>query len=89
MSGVTSQNPQYGVLAKENMMNNLNPPGTMLSIGGIFQLLSSLSPLLLSVFFIISSLSNGDLKWVMYLAGFIILLFVFSIIAFTTNSEAK
>ena len=81
------QNPQYGELAKENMMNKLNSPGTMLSIGGIFQLLSSLSPLLLSVFFVISSLSNGDLKWVMYLAGFIILLFVFSIIAFTTNSK--
>ena len=74
-------------LVKEVLLSKLDPPGTMLSIGGIFQILSSLSPLLLSVFFIISSLSNGDLKWVMFLAGFIVLLFVFSIIAFTTNSK--
>jgi hypothetical protein len=62
-------------------------PGVSLSIGGILQILSSLSPLLLSMFFIISSLSNGNLKWVMYLAGFIVLLFVFSIAAFTTNKK--
>jgi len=62
-------------------------PGVSLSIGSILQILSSLSPLLLSMFFIISSLSNGNLKWVMYLAGFIVLLFVFSVAAFTTNKK--
>ena len=87
------QQPQKQVqgLAYTNFIKTLRlsnlEPGVSMSIGGILQLLSSLSPVLLSGFFIISSLSNGNLKWVMYLAGFIILLFIFSITAFTTNSK--
>lgn len=93
-----SQNPQqqnvsqqqkeyvFSKFLKEARLADLSP-GISLSIGGILQILSSLSPLLLSMFFIISSLSNGNLKWVMYLAGFIVLLFVFSIAAFTTNKK--
>ena len=73
---------------KAAMLSNLEP-GVSLSIGGILQVLSSLSPVLLSGFFIISSLSNGNLKWVMYLAGFVVLLFIFSVAAFTTNAKAK
>lgn len=61
-------------------------PGIEMTFGNIFQLISSLSPLLLSAFLIISSISNGDLKWLMYLAGFVLLLFLFSIAAFTTNA---
>ena len=76
----------YSNFVKSAMLSNLSP-GISLSVGGILQLLSSLSPLLLSCFFIISSLSNGNLKWVMYLAGFIILLFIFSVAAFTTNAK--
>lgn len=62
-------------------------PGVEMTFGNIFQLISSLSPLILSAFFIISSISNGDLKWLMYLAGFVLLLFLFSIAAFTTNAQ--
>jgi hypothetical protein len=80
------QNSASDNFIKAAMLSNLEP-GVSLSIGGILQLLSSLSPVLLSGFFIISSLSNGNLKWVMYLAGFIVLLFVFSIAAFTTNAK--
>ena len=80
------QESAHAKFVKASMLSNLEP-GVSLSIGGILQLLSSLSPVLLSGFFIISSLSNGNLKWVMYLAGFIILLFVFSIAAFTTNAK--
>jgi hypothetical protein len=80
------QEMAYTNFIKTLRLSNLEP-GVSMSIGGILQLLSSLSPVLLSGFFIISSLSNGNLKWVMYLAGFIILLFVFSITAFTTNSK--
>ena len=80
------QNSANTNFIKTAMLSNLEP-GVSMSIGGILQLLSSLSPVLLSGFFIISSLSNGNLKWVMYLAGFIILLFVFSITAFTTNAK--
>ena len=72
---------------KAAFLSQLDPPGISLSIGGILQILSSLSPVLLSWFFIISSLSNGNLKWVMYLAGFVVLLFIFSVAAFTTNAK--
>ena len=72
--------------AQAGLISKLDPAGIKMSFGGILQILSSLSPVLLSGFFIISSLSNGNLKWVMYLAGFIILLFVFSITAFTIDS---
>jgi hypothetical protein len=85
----TQNQPQesaYTKFVKAAMLADITP-GVSMSIGGILQLLSSLSPLLLSGFFIISSLSNGNLKWVMYLAGFIILLFIFSIAAFTTNAK--
>jgi hypothetical protein len=73
-------------LTQTAIISKLDPAGIKMSFGGIMQILSSLSPVLLSGFFIISSLSNGNLKWVMYLAGFIILLFVFSITAFTIDS---
>lgn len=89
-SGSPSQQSQksssYSKIVSSYMLSNITP-GVSLSIGGILQLLSCLSPLFLSVFFIISSLSNGNLKWVMYLAGFVVLLFLFSIAAFTTNSK--
>ena len=56
-----TQDSAYTKFVKTAMLSNLEP-GVSMSIGGILQLLSSLSPLLLSGFFIISSLSNGNLK---------------------------
>jgi hypothetical protein len=81
------QDSTHTNFVKAALLSQLDPPGISLSIGGILQILSSLSPVLLSGFFIISSLSNGNLKWVMYLAGFVVLLFIFSVAAFTTNAK--
>ena len=68
-----------------NVLQNL-VPAINLSGSNIFQLLSSLSPLYLSVFFVLSSISNGDLKWTMYLAGLIFMVSIFALAAYTTNS---
>jgi hypothetical protein len=68
-----------------NVLQNL-VPAINLTGGNIFQLLSSLSPLYLSVFFVLSSISNGDLKWTMYLAGLIFMVFIFALAAYTTNA---
>jgi hypothetical protein len=70
----------------QNVIKNLNP-AIPLSGGNILQLISSLSPLYLSVFFILSSISNGDLKWTMFLAGLIFLVFIFSLAAMTTDAK--
>jgi hypothetical protein len=70
----------------QNVIKNLNP-AIPLSGGSILQLISSLSPLYLSVFFILSSISNGDLKWTMFLAGLIFLVFIFSLAAMTTDAK--
>jgi hypothetical protein len=70
----------------KNIVDNLNP-AIQLSGGSILQLISSLSPLYLSVFFILSSISNGDLKWTMFLAGLIFLVFIFSLAAMTTDAK--
>ncbi len=70
----------------KNIIGNLNP-AIQLSGGSILQLISSLSPLYLSVFFILSSISNGDLKWTMFLAGMIFLVFIFSLAALTTDAK--
>ena len=69
-----------------NIIRNLTP-SIPLSGGSILQLISSLSPLYLSVFFILSSISNGDLKWTMFLAGLIFLIFIFSLAAMTTDAK--
>ena len=61
--------------------------GIQLSFGNILQLLGILSPLILSAFFVISSISNGNLKWVMYLAGVILLMVLFTIITFTVDMK--
>ena len=70
----------------QNVIKNLNP-AIPLSGGSILQLISSLSPLYLSVFFILSSISNGDLKWTMFLAGMVFLVFIFSLAAMTTDAK--
>jgi hypothetical protein len=70
----------------KSIISNLKP-AIPLSGGSILQLLSSLSPLYLSVFFILSSISNGDLKWTMFLAGLIFLVFIFSLAAMTTDAK--
>ena len=70
----------------KNIISNLNP-GVPLSGGSILQLISSLSPLYMSVFFILSSISNGDLKWTMFLAGMVFLVFIFSLAAMTTDAK--
>ena len=70
----------------KSMISNLNP-AIPLSGGSILQLISSLSPLYLSVFFILSSISNGDLKWTMFLAGMVFLVFIFSLAAMTTDAK--
>jgi hypothetical protein len=70
----------------QSVIKNLNP-AIPLSGGSILQLISSLSPLYLSVFFILSSISNGDLKWTMFLAGLIFLVFIFSLAAMTTDAK--
>jgi hypothetical protein len=68
-----------------NVLQNL-VPAINLTGGNVFQLLSSLSPFYLSVFFVLSSISNGDLKWTMYLAGLIFMVFIFALAAYTTNA---
>ena len=70
----------------KSLVSNLNPAIT-LSGGSILQLISSLSPLFMSVFFILSSISNGDLKWTMFLAGLIFMVFIFSLAALTTDAK--
>ena len=70
----------------KSIISNLNP-GVPLSGGSILQLISSLSPLYMSVFFILSSISNGDLKWTMFLAGMVFLVFIFSLAAMTTDAK--
>jgi hypothetical protein len=61
--------------------------GIQLSFGNIMQLMGILSPLILSAFLVISSISNGNLKWIMYLAGMIILVVLFTIITFTIDMK--
>ena len=70
----------------KHIINELKP-AIPLSGGSILQLLSSLSPMYLSVFFILSSISNGDLKWTMFLAGLVFLVFIFSLAAMTTDAK--
>jgi hypothetical protein len=48
------QNSASDNFIKAALLSQLDPPGVSLSIGGILQILSSLSPVLLSGFFIIS-----------------------------------
>jgi hypothetical protein len=81
-SGRLKSNPELF----KSIISNLKP-AIPLSGGSILQLLSSLSPLYLSVFFILSSISNGDMKWTMFLAGLIFLVFIFSLAAMTTDAK--
>lgn len=61
--------------------------GVQMSFGNIFQLLGTLSPLILSAFLIISSISNQDMKWIMFLAGLIITTVVFTVITFAGDMK--
>lgn len=70
----------------KNIIGNLSP-AIEFSGGNILQLVSSLSPLYISVFFILSSISNGDLKWTMFLAGLVFMVFIYSLAAITTDAK--
>jgi hypothetical protein len=64
------------------------PVGIESNIKNIYAYFSSLSPLYISAYLLISSLSNGDIgKSGMYLAGLVLVLLIHSIIAMSIGGE--
>jgi hypothetical protein len=64
------------------------PTGIESNLKNIYAYFSSLSPLYISAYLLISSLSNGDIgKASMYLAGLVLVLLIHSIIAMSIGGE--
>jgi hypothetical protein len=64
------------------------PTGIDANLKNIYAYFSSLSPLYISAYLLISSISNGDIgKAGMYLAGLVMVLFIHSIIAMSIGGE--
>ena len=65
-------------------------PGLEPNLKNIFSFFSSLSPLYISAYLLISSISNGDIgKSGMFLAGLVMVLFLHSIIGMTINKMSE
>jgi hypothetical protein len=65
-------------------------PGIEPNLKNIFSFFSSLSPLYISAYLLISSISNGDIgKSGMFLAGLVMVLFLHSIIGMTINKMSE
>lgn len=65
-------------------------PGLEPNLKNIFSFFSSLSPLYISAYLLISSVSNGDIaKSGMFLSGLVMVLFIHSIIGMTINKISE
>jgi hypothetical protein len=65
-------------------------PGLEPNLKNIFSFFSSLSPLYISAYLLISSVSNGDIgKSGMFVAGLVMVLFIHSIIGMTINKISE
>jgi hypothetical protein len=64
------------------------PQGFEANLKNIYTFFSSLAPLYISAYLLISSISNGDIgKAGMFIAGLVLVLFIHSVIAMTINQK--
>lgn len=75
-------------IANSHNLSDATSPGFKLDLKNIFSLLSSLSPLYISAYLVISSISNGDIgKCGIFLAGLVSILFIHSLIARSIDNK--
>jgi hypothetical protein len=86
-TSVSTPTPPYNQFVKDMLQAK---PGLEPNLKNIFSFFSSLSPLYISAYLLISSISNGDIgKSGMFFAGLVMVIFIHSLIGMTINKISE